>query len=331
MYVTVSFSQNELNAYKYIIVPKKYDFMKGEEDKYQLNSLTEFLFKKHGFKAVFQDETFPQDLLSNPCLGVIAYVTDDSKLFTTRLKFEMKDCYNKTVYTSIEGVTREKEFKKANHEALRAAFVSFETMDYEFNPALVTNLSVASNKIEPVSPVTAASEPTSNTKTNTDNLSEPVPVVVVEENKVSDKNVASSVEESKPNEVAPKKAEPVAEVKPAPIPVPVMTENQVKSEDSGSADSGLKSYKNENISFFIIEQGGKLMAYVNETKNGAYKKGELIGTFIKTSIPDVYRVTWKDKEGKSRETTGYFDEAGNLKIDVNRNGEIEIVIFEVEE
>ena len=48
MYITASFSQNELNPYKYIIVPKKFNSIKGEEDKYQLNSLTEFLFDKQG-------------------------------------------------------------------------------------------------------------------------------------------------------------------------------------------------------------------------------------------------------------------------------------------
>ena len=68
MYVTVSFSQNELNAYKYIIVPKEYDFFKyKEEDKYKLNSLTKFLFNKYGYVALFQHEDYPQDLLLNPC------------------------------------------------------------------------------------------------------------------------------------------------------------------------------------------------------------------------------------------------------------------------
>ena len=39
------FGQQSINAYKYIIVPKNYDFLRLE-DQYQLNSLTKFLFTK---------------------------------------------------------------------------------------------------------------------------------------------------------------------------------------------------------------------------------------------------------------------------------------------
>ena len=57
----IVFAQKNINNYKYIIVPTTYSFL-GEEDKYQLNSLTKFLFNKYGFKAFFQDEEFPNDL-----------------------------------------------------------------------------------------------------------------------------------------------------------------------------------------------------------------------------------------------------------------------------
>lgn len=331
MYVTVSFSQSELNGYKYIIVPKKYDFLKGEEDKYKLNSLTEFLFNKHGYDVLFQDEDFPRDLLLNPCLGVVVGIANDSKLFTTRLKIELWDCYNKVVYTSVEGKTREKEFEKAYQEALRNAFVSFEAMNYQFDPALVANLSVASIPRTSTDPVSSDPKSTDNIEPEPDNAPDPVPVVVAVPI-VEDEAKAVSTEQSKLEEPNSDQTEPVSEVKttPVPVPVPIEAENNAKSEDLNNSQSILKSYKNENISFFIIEQEGKLIAYVNETKDGIYKKGELIGTFVKTSIPNVYRVTWQDKEGEKKETTGYFDESGNLNIDVNRNGKIEVVIFEVE-
>lgn len=330
MYVTVSFSQNELNAYKYIIIPKKYDFLKTE-DKYKLNSLTEFLFNKHGFTALFQDEDFPQDLMLNPCLGVDVEIENNSKMMSTRLKIEIRDCYKKIVYTSIEGKTREKVYEKAYQEALRSAFVSFEAMNYEFDPALVANLSIALKSDGSGLPVSAEVVSPAKTEPEAVILSDPVPVIVDEPKEVEEKEV-SKTEQSNPDKIESNQAEAVAEVEPAlvPVPVPVKTENNTKSEDSNNTNSLLKSYKNENISFFIIEQDETLTAYVNETKDGSYKKGELIGTFVKTSIPNVYRVTWKNKEGQKKETTGYFDDAGNLKIDVMRDGNIEVVIFEIE-
>ena len=46
------YSQSNLNDYKYVIVPNKFDFLK-ENDQYQLNSLAAFLFEKYGFRLKF--------------------------------------------------------------------------------------------------------------------------------------------------------------------------------------------------------------------------------------------------------------------------------------
>lgn len=340
LFVTVSFAQGELNGYKYIIVPKKYNFLKGEEDRYRLNSLTKYLFTKNGFNTIFQDDSFPEDLLANPCLGVIVDINDGSKMFSTKLMFELSDCYNKIVFTSIEGASREKLYEKAYQEALRGAFVSFEAMNYEFNPSEVTNISQTSklnntNNVTVVKtqeePTIVESEPKISVAAETKVNEEPNLVDSVENDEIEKDVVEESVVEEEPAKVESNQAQPVSQTKATPVVVPVVATTGKKDEiNDSTSNSILKSYKNENISFFIVEQDQKLVAYVNETKDGTYKKGEMIGTFIKTSIPNVYRVTWRNKEGENVETTGYFDDEGNLKVDVNRNGNIEVIIFEVE-
>ncbi len=291
MYASLNYAQSELDAYKYIIVPKKYDFLK-EEDRYQINSLTKFLFEKKGFKTIFEDETYPADLLQNPCLGAIAYVVDDSSMFTTKLYIELKDCYNKTIYTSTEGKSKEKEYKKTYNEGVRRAFSSIAEMDYSFNPAAIA----ANKQAEQVTiPQPSVATPTSE-----------VPEVLVS-------------------------------VVPATVPV-ILSESDMKKEMADAEvavepiieNSILKSYKNEKISFFIMNQNQKLIAVVNESKIGNYKKGEQIGILTKTSLPNIYKATWKNSEGKNEETTAYFDEAGNLNVDMNRNGKIEVVVFQIE-
>lgn len=330
LYVTISFSQNELNGYKYILVPKKYDFLKGVEDRYRLNSLTKFLFNKYGFTAIFEDEEYPHDLLLNPCLGLEVGIANNSKLLSTRLIIELNDCYNKVIYTSLEGGSRVKEYEKAYQEALRGAFESLKDLNYKFDPALVTNLLVVTNSNNSNNSTTKEAVSSSSTELAAVNSTEPVSV---DKPKGTEETKVSNVENSDPKEIDSNQAQPVAEASPEPIVVPVIvnTETKEKPEDTSGSNSILKSYKNENISFFIIEQEEKLNAYVNETKDGSYKKGELIGTLSRTSIPNVYRVTWKNKEGIKKETTGYFDDEGNLKIDVMREGNIEVVIFQVEQ
>ena len=105
--------------------------------------------------------------------------------------------------------------------------------------------------------------------------------------------------------------------------IPATTESAKKESDA----SGAVTYGNENIAFFLIDQGNKLVAYVVRSSSENYAQGEKIGTFEKSSLPNVYRVEWKDMDKDIEQTTGYFDEQGNLKIDVKRNGKVEVLTF----
>jgi hypothetical protein len=131
--ISNAFSQGNLNAYKYIIVPKKYDFLK-ENDQFKINSLSKFLFVKYGFETVMEGDDYPEDLIRNRCLGLKSNVNKDSGLFKTKLIVELKDCNDKIVYTSGVGESREKEYDKAYNFALRDAFKSFETLNYKYQP-----------------------------------------------------------------------------------------------------------------------------------------------------------------------------------------------------
>lgn len=288
MYVSISFAQSELDGYKYIIVPKKFDFLK-EEDKYSVNSLTKFLFEKKGFTTIFNDGTYPSDLIVNPCLALTAHVDEDSGLFTTKLIIELVDCHNKTVYSSGEGKSKEKDYQKAYHEALRGSFVSIEALNYSYNPSSNMSNTIAPAAVQAETPAAVVPNPPAVI---------PVVTAAVVTAVVSD---ANSLQEEAPVEV-----------------------------DNNEDKSISKSYKNDMISFFIMEQGEKLVAIINESKNELYRKGEHIGTLKKTSLPNIYKASWKDQNGKKEETTAYFDSDGNLNVDITRDGEIEVIIFQLE-
>lgn len=128
-----SFSQNNINDYKYIVIPSQFEFLK-EKDQYQVNSLAKFLFNKYGYSAYMQDEDLPQDLNNNRCLGLLADVVKDGGVFKTKLRIDLKDCNGKVVMSSRVGETREKEYAKAYNLALRDAFETFQNMNYEYEP-----------------------------------------------------------------------------------------------------------------------------------------------------------------------------------------------------
>lgn len=125
--------QKSINNYKYIIVPKSYGFL-GDEDKYQLNSLTKFLFNKYGYTAFFPDDELPKDLEKNRCLALYTDVVEDKGLFKTKLRIDLKDCGGITIMSSQMGETREKEYAKAFNIALRGAFETYQTFDYKYEP-----------------------------------------------------------------------------------------------------------------------------------------------------------------------------------------------------
>ncbi len=283
------YAQSPLDSYKYIIVPKKFDFLR-KENQYRVNSQTKYLFEKNGFTTLLKGQDYPDDLISNPCLGVEANVIDESNSFTSKVRVSLTNCQDQVVYTSEQGISKEKDYAKSYSLALNNAFKSIAQMGYQYDPNLAIVPSFASAKTEESKAEIADSE-------------------VTQEEPVSEPASAAVAAATVPAATA--------------ATVPAATE----TEEKETSPSGAVTYGNDNIAFFLIDQGDKLVAYVVRSASENYAQGEKIGTFEKSSLPNVYRVEWKDMDKDIEKTTGYFDEQGNLKIDVKRNGKVEVLTF----
>jgi hypothetical protein len=130
------FGQQKLNNYKYVVVANKFDFLK-KADEYQTSSLTKFLFTKYGYTAFLSTEEFPEDLRANKCSSLFASINDASGVFTIKVNLTLKDCRGKVIYTSSLGRTKEKNFKKGFHEAIRNAFKDPVIKNYSYKPQAV--------------------------------------------------------------------------------------------------------------------------------------------------------------------------------------------------
>ncbi len=128
-------SQNKLDAYKYVIVSKKFDFL-NKEDQYQTSSLTKFLLNKKGFKAFLSSEKSLKEIKVNRCKFLFVNVVNRSSFFTTRNSIEFKDCNGALVYKSIEGKSKLKDYKKGYHQAIRNAFKDPLIVNYSYTPKL---------------------------------------------------------------------------------------------------------------------------------------------------------------------------------------------------
>ncbi len=142
---TSAFAQSEVNDYKYIVIPKQYDFQRSD-DQYQLNSLTKFLFNKYGFTAYFEDESLPLDVSQDRCLALKADLKKLKGFLITRLQFELIDCEGNVVSSSKIGETKIKQYNTAYNTALRQAFETYQNMNYSYQPKAEITTPVIANK-----------------------------------------------------------------------------------------------------------------------------------------------------------------------------------------
>ncbi len=121
---TFTFSVAQEN-YKYAIVPKKFSFF-SDENEYNTSSMTKSFFEKEGFVVYYDTDEFPSELANNRCMAFYVNVLKKSNMFITKINFELKDCANKIIYTSIQGSSREKEYQKSYNESFRMALVTMK-------------------------------------------------------------------------------------------------------------------------------------------------------------------------------------------------------------
>jgi hypothetical protein len=127
-----AFSQGELNDYKYIIVPKKFDGFK-KENQYKTSTLIKYLFTQNGFNTIY-DDALPDELNGNRCLGLLVFLDDQSSMFTTKTSLVLKDCASKEIFTTLQGRSKEKNYNEAYNEGLTKAFESIKALDYAYAP-----------------------------------------------------------------------------------------------------------------------------------------------------------------------------------------------------
>jgi len=128
---TIGMAQEQLNDYKYIIVPKKFDGFK-KENQHQTSTLVKYLFSEKGFLTAYEDD-LPNELNNNRCLGLSVNLIDDSSMFTTKAGLALEDCQGREVFATKQGKSKEKEFKASFGEAIREAFASIDTFNYSYN------------------------------------------------------------------------------------------------------------------------------------------------------------------------------------------------------
>jgi len=124
--VLTSFAQTEdLQDYDYVVVPNRFDFL-FEDDQYDLNSLTVFLFNKYGFNAYLESD-LPNVVR---CEGLYAYVEGKPGMIYSKITIILNDCNGREVFRGETGRSKHKDYRQAYHQSLREAFKSYEVLNF---------------------------------------------------------------------------------------------------------------------------------------------------------------------------------------------------------
>ena len=135
LFLFISFScfSQDLNQYKYVVVPYQFNFLK-EHDQYRVNTLVRHLFKKEGFKVLYDSEDFPKDLGEDRCMAIYVGIDNSSSIFTTKMALVLRDCSNKVIMQTEYGRSKIKAYEKAYNQALRRAFEDIKAKNYSYKP-----------------------------------------------------------------------------------------------------------------------------------------------------------------------------------------------------
>lgn len=136
--------QAQLDSYKYILVPKKFEGFKYE-NQFRTSTQIKFLFSQNGYTAIYEDQ-IPTDLAEDPCKAVRVMLIDDSSLLATKVRLGLRDCNGAVVYESGEGKSKTKDYELAYREAIDGAFKDLEELPYSYIPPEAVLESLAAQK-----------------------------------------------------------------------------------------------------------------------------------------------------------------------------------------
>lgn len=119
----------DLSKYEYVVVAKKFDWT-NHPNEHQVNELSKFLFNKYGFEAFLEGDILPVDLESDRCKALYADVIGKDNFLKTQVYVELKDCDGNIIFQGEEGSSKEKDYRKSYHTALRKAFLAIEELNF---------------------------------------------------------------------------------------------------------------------------------------------------------------------------------------------------------
>ncbi|MDT0607922.1 hypothetical protein [Croceitalea rosinachiae] len=130
-FISMQFTLNaQLNDYKYIVVPVKFNTFKNP-NQFKTSTLIKYKMAQEGFNVIY-DDALPLELQENRCLGLFTDLLNESSFFKTKASLVLKDCKGEVIFKTSQGQTKTKELDKAYKEVITEACVSFKGLEHNY-------------------------------------------------------------------------------------------------------------------------------------------------------------------------------------------------------
>ena len=164
---------SQFDPFKYVVVPIQFEAFK-QANMHNTSTMVKYYLEQRGLPALY-DVSKPSDLVQSPCIGAYTQFIDDSNMIATRVILRFVDCEGKIIFETVQGKSKEKEYKVSYKEAIEQAFLSFDGVTYSYTPPkrkaaaatvgagskVIDTEAVASKTAEPEPVAAQATEPTS--------------------------------------------------------------------------------------------------------------------------------------------------------------------------
>jgi hypothetical protein len=114
IFSTTSFAQKK----QAIIISSKYEFQK-EKNSYNINNMLKAILVSNNYQVYFEDEVLPSEIAQNRCNALTGVLVDNSNMFLTKIKLQIKDCQNNLLFETAEVKSKEKDIQEGFIETIK--------------------------------------------------------------------------------------------------------------------------------------------------------------------------------------------------------------------
>jgi hypothetical protein len=77
------------------------------------------ILTSNNYQVYFDDAVLPMEIAQNRCNALTGVLVDNSNMFSTKLKFQIKDCQNNLLFETAEVKSKEKDMQLGFMEAIK--------------------------------------------------------------------------------------------------------------------------------------------------------------------------------------------------------------------